>query len=108
PEPKHVGGVNAEFRNFRSIRRDSYKMLRNRLFVTAKSRDRPGTGSLRIRHRFQSGKGFGRDDEQSFRRIKVLSGFGKISSVHVGDETEAHGPVAVMTQGFVGHDRTGV
>ena len=37
PEPEHVGGIDAELRHFRRVRRDRDKMLGDRLFVAAET-----------------------------------------------------------------------
>src|SRR5208282_3437886 len=58
-----------------------------------------------IGHRLERSKSLGRHDEQRLRRIEIAHRFGEIGPVDVGNESEGHGPFAVVAECFIGHDR---
>ena len=96
PKLEHVGGIDAELRHLFRIRRDGDKMPRHGLLIASQSGQRPGTGGLRVGHRFERGEGFGGDDEQCFRGIQIANGLGKVSAIDVGDKAEGHVALAVV------------
>ena len=73
--------------------------------VTSEGGEQPVAGRVGVGHRLQRGEGLGGDDEQGFLRIEVADGFREVGAVDIGDETEGHGPVAVVLQRLVGHHR---
>jgi hypothetical protein len=77
----------------------------NRFLISSETGQRPFTSGPRIRHRFQRGESFRRNDEEGLRRVEIQHGFGEIGPVYVRNETEGHRSLAIMLQRFVGHDR---
>ena len=60
---------------------------------------------MRVGHGLQRGEGLGGDDEQRLGGIEVANRLGEIRAVDVGDEAEGHGPLAIVLQRLIGHDR---
>ena len=105
PELEHVGGIDAELRHSLSVRRDRDKMPGHRFFVVPETRQRPVAGRVGVGHRLQRGKGFGRNDEEGFRGIKILDRLREVGAIDIGNETERHGALAVVLERLVGHHR---
>ena len=108
PEPEHVGRIDAELRHFCRIRRDRDEVLGNRLLVTARPCSDQCASRMRIRHRFERRECLRRDDEERLGGIEITNRLGEVGAINVGDEPESHGPIAVVFQRFVGHDRSEV
>jgi hypothetical protein len=60
---------------------------------------------LRIGHSFQGGKSFWGNNEQRLGSVQIANGLEEIGAIDVGDEAECHVALAVMPQGFIGHNR---
>jgi hypothetical protein len=60
---------------------------------------------MRIGHGLQRGEGLGGDNEQALCGIDIAHRLDKVRAVDIGDEAEGHGPLAVVLERFVGHDR---
>ncbi len=106
PKAEHVGGVDAELGDFGGVGGDRNEVFGDRLFVTAQTLQEPFTGGMGVGHGLESGKSFGRDDEESFGGIEVDYGFSEVCAVNVGNEAKGEIAITVVLQGFVGHDRT--
>src|SRR5262245_37426090 len=104
PELKHVGGINAELLHFRSISRHRNKVPGEGFLISAETCMQPIAGSVRIRHCFESGESLRRNDEKSFCWVEIPNRLSEIGTVYVGNEPKGHGSLAVMLQGFIGHD----
>jgi hypothetical protein len=74
-------------------------------FLAFQAGQQPVTRGMRVGHGLQRGEGLGGDDEQRLRGIEIAHRLGEIRTVDVGDEAEGHGPLAVVLERFVGHDR---
>ena len=81
--------------HFRGVGRDGHEMLGDRLLVAPSALQQPVAGGVGVGHRFQRRERLGRDDEQRFRRVEIVRGFGEIGAVDVGDEAERQVAVAV-------------
>ena len=108
PEAEHVRRINAERGNLFGIGRDRHEMFRHRLGIAAESFEQPVARALRVGHRLQRGEGFGRNDEQRFRRIEIAGRLHEINAVHVRDEAERQAALAVMFERLVSHHRAEV
>ena len=106
PEAEHVGGVDAEFRDFLGVGRYGDKMLGDGALFALHARQQPFARAARIGHGFQRGEGLGGNDEQCFGRIEIAHRFDEIRAVDIGYETESHSAVAVVLQRLIGHDRS--
>src|SRR5215469_1097570 len=114
PNPSNSGGrpnprsqtywrIDAELRYLSGMGRDSDKMFRDGGFGL-QARQHPLARGARVRHRFERGEGFGRDDKQCLGGIEIAHRFGKIGAVDIGHEAEGHGALAIVLERFVGHD----
>ena len=105
PELEHIGGIDAEFGHPFGVGGDRDKMPGHGFFIVPETRQQPVACRMGVGHGFQGGKGFGRDDEEGFRRIQIPDRLREIGGIHIGNETEGQGAFAVVSEGFVGHYR---
>ena len=105
PELEHVGGVDAELRDFFGVGRNRDEMLGDSLGVAAKAAERPIARAVRVGHRLERREGLRGDDEQRFRRIEIARRLDEIGAIDVGDEAERHGAVAVILERLIRHHR---
>ena len=66
--------------------------------------EEPVACGLRVGHGFERGEGLGGDEEEGFFGVEVEGGFYEVGGVYVRDEAEGFFAVAVVSEGFVGHD----
>ena len=78
-------------------------MFRDSGFVL-QARQHPLARAARIRHRFEGGEGFGRDNKQCLGGVEIAHRFCEIGAVDIGYEAESHGALAIVLERFVGHD----
>src|SRR6516162_7754372 len=71
PETEHVGGVNAEFRNFRGVSGNRDEMLGYGFLITAQPFEGPVSSAMSIGHGFEGSERLRRNDEQRFGGIEV-------------------------------------
>src|SRR5205085_12596103 len=105
PETEHVGGVDAEARNLRSVSRDRHKVPAHRLFI-AKDLDEPRARRLRIRMCLERREGFRTNDEQRLCGVQIARRLDKVSAVYVRNKTTGERTVAVIPQRFIRHHRS--
>jgi hypothetical protein len=72
-------------------------------FLTSEAGQQPIARGMR--HGLQCGEGLGGDNEQRLGRIEIAHRLGEIRAIDIGHEAQRHGPLAVVPQRFVGHDR---
>ena len=105
PELEHVGCIDAELGDLPGIGRNGDEVLGDRGGIASQLVHRPGAGRMGVGHRLQRGEGLRRDDEERVGGIQIGDGFGEVGAVHVRDEPEGQGTIAVVPQRLVGHDR---
>jgi len=108
PEPEHVRRVDAELRDFAAFVETATKCLATDRSSPPRPATDPGARSSGVRHRLQSREGLGRHDERGLRGSRSRTASAKSLPIDVGNEPERHGAVAVVSERFVGHDRSQV
>src|ERR1700729_1465895 len=81
-------------------------MLRNCLFVTSQSGERPIASRVRICHRLQGSEGLRRNKEKRLLRIQVSHRFGKVGSINVGDKSKSNISLTVILERLIRHHRS--
>src|SRR5262249_58358759 len=83
-------------------------MLRNRFFIAAQARERPVASRMGVGHSLESSEGLRSDDEEGFRRVKITNRLCEVGAIDVGNESEGHPALAVMSERLIGHNRAEV
>jgi hypothetical protein len=102
PEAEHIRGIDAELADRVLVRRNGDEMARHRR-IGAELLYRPPTRGRGIGHSLKRREGLRGDDKQGLRCIQIVRRLDEIGAVDIGDEPEAHRPVAVGPKRPVGH-----
>lgn len=104
-ETEHVLLVNTKLGDLRLVGRESHKVLGDMGLVLG-GLEEPFLRRVGVGGSFSGSESLGGNQEKSGFGVRVLEGFGNVSSVNVGDKVQLHIGMTIGLQGLSDHNRT--
>lgn len=102
-ETEHVLAVNAELGDLGLVGREGDEVLSDVRLILG-GLEEPLLSGVGVGGGFGGGEGLGGDQEEGGLGVRVLEGFGNMSTVNVGDEVQLHVGVTVGLEGLSNHN----